>query len=64
MKTKVSTKHVCSLLLIFVLIFTSIPLNAIAQEVDSAETVDITTTEKSDTVQVINSQNDEKYSTT
>ena len=64
MKTKISMKHVCAFLLIFVLIFTSIPLNAIAQDADSEEPVDITATEEIETVQAINSQNDEKDSIT
>lgn len=64
MKTKISMKHVCAFLLIFVLIFTSIPLNAIAQEADREEPVDITATEEFETVQAINSQNYEKDSIT
>ena len=66
MKTKNCMKHVCSLLLIFVLIFTSIPLNAIAQEANGDEHVDLSIAEEDETIQSTtnNSQNSEKDSIT
>ena len=62
MKTKISIKHVCSLFLIIALIFTTIPLAAVAQGVDTERPVDLTTTEAHESISATGSQDEEKES--
>lgn len=62
MKTKISIKHVCSLFLIIALIFTTIPLAAVAQGVDTERPVDLTTTEAHESIPATGSQDEEKDS--
>ena len=62
MKTKISIKHVCSLFLIIALIFTTIPLAAVAQGVDTERPVDLTTTEAHESIPATGSQDEEKES--
>ena len=56
MKTKISIKHVCSLFLIIALIFTTIPLAAVAQGVDTERPVDLTTTEAHESIPATGSE--------
>ena len=62
MKTKISIKHVCSLFLIIALIFTTIPLAAVAQGVDTEKPVNLTTTEAHESIPATGSQDEEKDS--